>query len=94
MIGECPSPNKSGCPYADSKRGCVSNQHHAYWPRRAYRTAVERAFRELSENKEQLCVFEHDLLHELEEPPAKPSVEHMVQAIGRATLGGEYAEAA
>lgn len=76
----CPDANES-CKYWDSKHGCGFNTHHLYYPRRDYTSPVERDFRELPENKVQLCMAEHDLLHQIEQPPVKPSRDEMLLAI-------------
>ena len=82
MIGECPNPRIS-CPFAPR---CASNTHHLYFPANSYQTPLERLFRELPENKEQMCMYEHQLLHELTEAPKKPSLEEMLRALGRVSL--------
>lgn len=79
MRRECPSPQE-GCPYAEGT-GCFSDQHHLYWPRTEYTTVVERLFRELPENKEQECRWEHEQNHFNSEPPIKPPREDMEAAI-------------
>lgn len=73
--GSCEN-NYPECPY----RRHYSDSHHEYWPRNLYLTKVERTFRNLPENKQQLCRYEHDLAHQ-EEPPVKPSREEMLGAI-------------
>jgi len=83
MIRECPTPQE-GCPYAE--QGCFSDTHHLFYPRRDYRRGVEKRFRELPENKEQICRWEHDERHATELPPEKPSREEMLRAIGGAAL--------
>lgn len=87
MIGECPSPNREGCPLYDKGRKCRSNTHHLYWPANKYNSPLEKEFRELEENKEQVCIWEHSLIHEEEYPPKKPRTEVMIQAIARAAIG-------
>lgn len=77
---ECPSAN-SDCKYWDSKHGCRENVHHLYYPKRYYQTPVEKEFRELPENKERLCMAEHDLIHRTERPPQKPDRDEMLVAI-------------
>lgn len=73
MKRECPEPERPGCPYSPY---CYSDQHHLYFPARDYRTPLEKRFRELPDNKEQLCRFLHDLAH-FEEAPEKPTREEM-----------------
>lgn len=76
----CPGADES-CKYWDSKHGCRTNVHHKMWPKRDYTTPIEREFRELPENKERMCMQEHDLLHQTERPPQKPDRETMLLAI-------------
>jgi hypothetical protein len=79
MKGECPSP-RPDCKYADGG-GCFSDTHHLFYPRRDYRTRVEREFRELPVNKEQICRSEHDERHAVEPVPQKPTKQEMLGAI-------------
>lgn len=81
MIGECPSPNKRGCHIGVGQYRCRSNEHHLYWPARDYKTEIENEFRELPENKVQLCMYDHDMLHVQQEPPQKPTLETMIVAL-------------
>jgi hypothetical protein len=83
MKGECPN-NNTDCPYYET--GCFSDTHHQMWPSDQFITPVERLFRELPENKEQLCRLEHDEIHATQEPPAKPRRTEMIQAIGEAGI--------
>lgn len=76
--GECPNPDPN-CTYAG--QGCFSDIHHTKYPRRDYRTPLEREFRELPENKVRMCRAEHDELHASEFPPPKPSREVMLGAV-------------
>lgn len=66
---------------------CKMDTHHEYWPKRDYRTQVEREFRSLPENQVELCRAEHDTLHETTLPPIKPNRDFMLSAIQRATRG-------
>ncbi len=83
MIGVCPESNQD-CPYFEE--GCYSDVHHEYFPRRNYRTKIEKQFRELPANKEQLCRLAHDILHLTERPPIKPDRDVMITAIGQSAL--------
>lgn len=76
------------CPYAETKPGCYSDTHHLYYPRANYRTQLEKQFRELAVNKEQLCRYEHDQVHAENEPPLKPTREQMLGALA---MEGEVA---
>jgi hypothetical protein len=101
MIEGCPSP-RSDCPYYDRRprgplkgkqfHGCFSDTDHHYWPENQYTTRLEKEFRNLPENKEQICRDLHDERHEFEHPPKKPSVEDMIRAIAQSALEGGQSE--
>ena len=76
----CEKANEA-CRFYETEQGCVSNEHHTYWPKKRYTTQVEREFRALPENREQMCMAEHREKHATEQPPVKPSREQMIQAI-------------
>lgn len=59
------------------------NVHHRWWPKRDYKTPLEKAFRELPENKVRMRVDDHRKLHATTEPPKKPSIESMRLAVQR-----------
>jgi hypothetical protein len=59
--------------------GC--NRHHLYWPRRKYKAAIERAFRNLPCHIVQMRIQDHRDLHATERPPQKPSREYMVRVL-------------
>lgn len=86
MKGECPNP-RPDCKYAELG-GCFSDTHHLFYPRRSYTSKTEKAFRELPDNKEQLCRAEHDELHATERPPLKPSSAEILAAL--AIYGAGY----
>jgi hypothetical protein len=75
----CPNEN-SDCKYYP---GCFSDIDHYYYPARLYRRPVEREFRQLPENKERKCRSEHDERHATEQPPIKPTLDFMREAIKR-----------
>lgn len=77
---KCPNASPE-CKYFESKHGCRTNIHHLYWPKRDYTTPIQREFRELPENKESLCMAEHDDKHRFESPPTMPSRDEMLVAI-------------
>lgn len=81
----CPSANE-GCRFYETELGCVTNTHHRYWPKRRYTTSVERAFRELPDNKVDLCMDEHRELHATEAPPHKPTRNEMLQALANIAI--------
>ena len=64
--------------------------HHIYFPRSDYRSALEQAFRELPEHKVVLPFWFHNLLHQYQSPPEKPSPEIMRQAILRSQAHLRY----
>ena len=66
------------------EHGGYKDTHHIFWPAGFYKTAIEKAFRELPENKVEMCRAEHDNIHASEEPPAKPGREFMINALHRA----------
>lgn len=76
-----PCENQDICRLADTQRGCFEDVHHKFWPRRAYRSTVEKEFRELDENKVKLCRDLHDAEHALWEIPDKPDIRLMRLAI-------------
>lgn len=82
MRGECTPEQKADCPI----RKHFSDTHHIYYPASNYRTLVEKEFRELPENKVQLCRNEHNERHATEEIPVKPSRDEMLQAISGLVL--------
>ena len=85
---DCPNASPE-CKYSGSKHGCRMNIHHLYYPASDYKTPVQKEFRELPENKEALCMLEHDMRHKTEQPPDMPSRDEMLLAINgiRRTYG-------
>lgn len=68
---------QQGCEYAGTPE-CILTRHHEYWPSTIYKTAIERAFRELPANSEyNVPRCSHDEYHE-QDPPEKPSEDFMV----------------
>lgn len=78
----CTPEQMAVCPL----RRHFTDWHHRYWPRREYRDPVEQEFRDLDENGVRLCRNEHNIIHETQEPPEKPTREEMIQAIARTVL--------
>lgn len=76
-----PCDPNTPCPLRDTDRGCFEDVHHLYFPRKVFRTAIERAFRELDENKVKMCRNWHNTDHAVFEAPDKPDVEIMRMAI-------------
>lgn len=75
MLGPCINPERPGCLYRRSIG------HHLYWPKRAYETDLEKAFRNLPENIVQMCRCAEQMIHDTMRPPKKPSVEEMIVAL-------------
>lgn len=80
-----PCNPETECKYRELAIGCHMSRHHLFWPRRDYRKEIAREFRNLDENKVYVCRAIHDEYH-LEEPPEKPSLGEMRQALGRTAL--------
>lgn len=74
------------CPY-NKKGGCREDEHHLYWPGNEYRGTVEKTFRNLPENKIQMCRRLHDVEHSLQ-PPTKPDKDKMLETIIDADTAG------
>lgn len=80
----CPEPLR-GCKYDPP----FADDHHLLWPAPDYRRPIEQAYRQLECNIVRgMCRCLHDLEH-LKEPPEKPSIEVMKEAIAneRASRG-------
>lgn len=84
--GECPSP-QDDCPYME-RGGCFSDEHHLYFPRVDYRDIMGSEFRNLPENKEQICRWEHEERHATQDPPERPPREVMLGALATALSEG------
>lgn len=78
---ECTTEMRKECKYVLGKMGCHSSIHHEYFPERAYKTGIEKKFRELDENKIRLPRCMHDELHATTPEPEKPSRYDMLAAI-------------
>jgi len=74
---ECPPELQEKCPLKNH----FMNVHHRYWPAYMYRTQLEREFRDLEVNKDRICSYEHAMIHHEEQPPIKPSVQTMMEAV-------------
>lgn len=81
------TPNPS-CPYYYRPEGCFEDTHHEYYGA-DYNTICEKVFRNLPRNLTEMCRRLHEVVHEVEEPPLKPSHDYMVQEIRDAEAGGE-----
>lgn len=69
----CPVHGEEPCP--------AKNRHHLWWPRKSYKSQLEKEFRKL--HIVWMCVEAHKLLHATTLPPKKPSAREMRQAIER-----------
>jgi len=81
-----PTPD---CPYYKTTAGCHESIHHELYPANDYRGAVERTFRNLDQNKTDICRRLHDQIHATETPPDKPDFEEMRQAVITADQAGQ-----
>lgn len=79
-----PCTRQDECRYAPS---CYQDSHHVYFPRRDYKTKIEKQFRNLPENLVEMCRNDHDNLHATQTPPEKPSRDEMLVAISRTAIG-------
>lgn len=66
--GFCSPEQIAQCPLREH----YTDEHHIWWPARNYRDRTSAAFRDLPENKVQLCRNEHNELHATQQPPEKP----------------------
>lgn len=80
MLGLCQHPERERCEWGYLGRR-ESNLHHLYFPKRLYRTPLEKAFRDLVCNTVQMCVCDHIGLHETTEAPKKPDISIMLAAL-------------
>ena len=78
--GECENPRPE-CPYASRPTGCFSDVHHKYFPKNVYLDVVGSSYRELPQNKEQKCRWDHEELHKVEDGPEKPEEAQMLGEI-------------
>lgn len=60
---------------------CFIDVHHLYHPRKDYKTPVEKQFRELDENKVEMCRDWHNADHAVFAAPTKPVLEAMQATI-------------
>jgi len=76
-----PCSNQENCRLRDTQKGCFEDVHHLYFPRADYKKPIERAFRELPENKVVMCREWHNTDHAVFEPLEKPDLEIMKMAV-------------
>lgn len=90
MRGLCTAEQKAACPLM---QGCVgSDVHHLAYPANQYRSRVEKQWRELEFNKEQLPRCVHNSIHASGYLPEKPERETMLHEIWGADTGRPAAE--
>lgn len=70
-------PYRYLCQHNDQDHMYSRTKHHLFFPKRAYRTRLERKFRQHPKNIQYLCRRLHDLIHIYEKPPEKPTVKEM-----------------
>lgn len=79
----CTPEQMAECKWADTRKGCYEDVHHEYWPRKEYKTKVEKAFRGLVMNQTVMCRSLHDEEH-AGPPPEKPTRDEMLEVINDA----------
>lgn len=94
----CPFSNDA-CKYfyypsftEEEDSGCFSDEHHLYYPRAKYVQGYEKKFRELPENKIQICRRIHDELHAQILEADKPKRRDINRALGGISIHSEYLE--
>lgn len=60
---------------------CFTDRHHLYWPRKAYRSQLEKRFRGMFIEVIPRCL--HNEIHRTTQPPEKPSPDFMRYVIER-----------
>lgn len=81
--GECPQPRED----CFQPEGPYSDEHHKFYPAYRYAGWLACKFRNLPDNREQLCRCEHEEIQVLE-PPERPSRRVMQAAIREAYKQG------
>lgn len=84
MAEQCPNP-RIDCKYFGTI-ACILTRHHEKYPKSAYPTKVEKAYRNLPENIKLLPNCDHERLHHETLPPEKPTLDVMRQAIADSAL--------
>ena len=64
----------------------MTNRHHLAFPKKEYTTALERKFRGTPCLIVEMDAWVHALVHSVSEPPRKPTVADMREAIKRHQL--------
>lgn len=76
-----PCENEGACPVFEKEGRCRTDIHHTIFPRRNYKTKIEKKFRELDVNKVRICRLAHNALHATGIMPPKPTRDEMCEAI-------------
>jgi hypothetical protein len=80
----CPNPSED-CKYFNTPDGCFADLHHPDFPKKEYRTPLEKRYR--IARAFHLCRLLHDVVH-LGPQPEKPTVMEMREFMGRLALEG------
>lgn len=59
----------------------VTSRHHLFYPANAYKTPLERKFRQLPCNITRIDHRVHQMLHLYQKPPTKPSPQAMRRSV-------------
>lgn len=76
-----PCEQNNDCPVKAVVGRCFEDIHHDYFPRREYKTKIEKDFRNLDENKKLMCRMAHNAFHAMGIIPDKPSREEMLKRL-------------
>ena len=79
----CQNRNSEDCPVFQVKGYCFEDVHHLYYPKSNYQSGFAQKFRELPENKVEICRAEHNEIHATERPPYRPPMDFIKNAIAR-----------
>lgn len=83
----CPRKWQAACPRRNSKEGCVRRSHHIFYPASGYETKLEKQFRNLPENRVDMCRQVEEQIHRLQpEGPPKPTQELMQHCVGQRAI--------
>lgn len=81
----CQNRNDESCPVFQIKGYCFEDVHHLYYPKSYYQNnKFAKEFRELLENKVEICRAEHNEIHATQRSVLRPSLDFMKNAIARA----------
>lgn len=73
-----PCKSEAECPLVGGPR---MDTHHEVYPACDYTSEIERMYRNLGSNIVRICRCQHMELHRTEEPPVKPPMLDMLQAV-------------